>query len=248
LKPSKCRGIFFYVNNRIRLRVNRISIRNASFQNIQESRVFSQQTARRSYWPKSLILMLFLCISAPHLSRFLHAESESRSATKIRNFGRINDNNYRGGQPTQGDLAALKKLGVRTVIDLQKNDPTKEASWAQDAGLKYFRIPLSSSRPAIAEQTEYFLELVNDPAHWPVFVHCAGGRHRTGAMTAIYRITHDSWTADQAYREMEKYGYYSFPNHGSLKDYVYRYFRDYLGTKGKSKTSALYIPICVHIP
>jgi len=125
------------------------------------------------------------------------------------------------------------------VIDLQKDGPAREASWVQDAGLKYFKIPLSSSRPATAEQTEYFLTLVNDPAHWPVYVHCAGGRHRTGAMTAIYRITHDSWTADQAYREMEKYGYYSFPNHGSLKDYVYRYFRDYLGTKGRSKTSAI---------
>jgi hypothetical protein len=45
-------------------------------------------------------------------------------------------------------------------------------------------------------------------------------------MTAIYRMTRDSWTADQAYKEMKKYGFYSFPNHGSLKDYVYKYYRN----------------------
>jgi len=28
-------------------------------------------------------------------------------------------------------------------------------------------------------------------------------------MTAIYRITRYSWTADQAYREMKQYDYYS---------------------------------------
>jgi protein tyrosine/serine phosphatase len=101
----------------------------------------------------------------------------------------------------------------------------------RDAGLQYFNIPLSSRRPANTEQTDYFLKLVNDPANWPVFVHCAGGRHRTGAMTAIYRITHDSWTADQAFEEMKMYDYYSIGGHGPLRDYVYEYYKKYLPTK-----------------
>jgi protein tyrosine/serine phosphatase len=114
----------------------------------------------------------------------------------------------------------------------------KEKAWAQSAGLKYFNIPLSTSRPATAQQTEYFLKLVNNPANWPVYVHCAAGRHRTGAMTAIYRITQDSWTADLAYKEMKKYGYYSFPNHGSLKKFVYKYFESFLGSRiGTHSTS-----------
>ena len=35
------------------------------------------------------------------------------------------------------------------------------------------------------------LQIVNDPAQQPVFVHCVGGKHRTGVMTAAYcfRIT-----------------------------------------------------------
>jgi hypothetical protein len=48
-------------------------------------------------------------------------------------------------------------------------------------------------------------------------------------MTAVYRITHDGWTADQAYAEMKKYHFHSFRHHGlkrhhALKHFVYRYY------------------------
>jgi tyrosine-protein phosphatase SIW14 len=111
------------------------------------------------------------------------------------------------------------------------NGEAKEPTWVREAGLRYFNIPLSSRQPASPEQTDYFLKLVNDPANWPVFVHCAGGRHRTGEMTAIYRITHDSWTADQAWAEMKKYDYYSIGGPGPLRDFVYEFYRKYRPTK-----------------
>ena len=58
-------------------------------------------------------------------------------------------------------------------------------------------------------------------------------------MTAIYRITRDSWTADQAYDEMKKYGYYAFPNHGSLKDYVFEYYENHAEAgRGNNTTTA----------
>jgi protein tyrosine phosphatase (PTP) superfamily phosphohydrolase (DUF442 family) len=114
------------------------------------------------------------------------------------------------------------------VIDLQEEGEREEPTWVRDAGMRYFNIPLSSRRPATPAQTEYFLKPVNDAQNWPVYVHCAGGRHRTGEMTAIYRISHDAWTAEQAYNEMKRYGYYSLGGQGSLKDYVYEYYRKYL--------------------
>ena len=68
-----------------------------------------------------------------------------------------------------------------------------------------------------------FLALANDPANQPIFVHCKGGRHRTGLVTAVYRMTHDGWNADQAYDEMKKFDFsYGF-GHGDLKTYVYNY-------------------------
>jgi hypothetical protein len=46
---------------------------------------------------------------------------------------------------------------------------------------------------------------------------------------ALYRITHDGWTADQAYSEMKKYHFYSVEHdalkrHHALKYFVYRYY------------------------
>lgn len=148
---------------------------------------------------------------------------------KIKNFGKVNDNYFRGSQPNRAHLAALKAMGVKTIIDLRRDFVAAERQWARELGLEYFNLPLKPYQPATKEQTEYFLRLVNDPKNGPVYVHCRGGQHRTGAMTAVYRITHDDWTAEQAYDEMKKYDF----NHDRLggppkqKEFVFKFFEQY---------------------
>jgi protein tyrosine/serine phosphatase len=143
---------------------------------------------------------------------------------RIKNFGRTNPNYYRGAQPDSRDYPALAALGVKTVIDLTRDGRADERVLVQRAGMKFYRIPLTTSdRPSDASVAQ-FLKLVNDPANWPVFVHCQGGRHRTGAMTAAYRITQDGWTADRAYQEMKQYGFETFIGHPELKRFVYAYY------------------------
>lgn len=150
----------------------------------------------------------------------------------IKNFGKVNDHYYRGSQPNAGEFAQLKGLGIKTVIDLRKDNEPGAAEWARNTGLQYFLIPLKPSSPATEEQTKYFLSLVNDSANFPVYVHCKGGRHRTGALTAVYRITHDGWTADQAYIEMKQYDF----NHGffggprAQKTFVYSFYDRFRAT------------------
>ena len=71
----------------------------------------------------------------------------------IDNFGQINENYYRGAQPKFEGFKQLKKLGIKTVVDLQGDGLEQEPEWVRTAGMQYFNIPLSSVRPATASQT-----------------------------------------------------------------------------------------------
>jgi protein tyrosine phosphatase (PTP) superfamily phosphohydrolase (DUF442 family) len=151
---------------------------------------------------------------------------------RIDNFGQINETYYRGAQPRPDDFTDLAALGVKTVIDLTSYDrEVWEEAMVADTGMKFYRIPMTTiDRPSDKVVTK-FLNLVNDPANQPVFVHCRGGRHRTGAMTAVYRMTHDGWDADQAYAEMKQYRFeQGFPPHPELKEFVYDYYDELNGT------------------
>ncbi len=144
----------------------------------------------------------------------------------IANFAKVNDHYYRGSQPTAEQFAQLKQFGIKTVIDLREDYKKDEESSVRDLGMNFFRIPMKTRVAATEEQTDYFLGLVNDPANWPVYVHCKGGRHRTGAMTGVYRITHDGWTANQVWEEMKKYDFESgfFGGPSAQKKYVFTFY------------------------
>ena len=167
------------------------------------------------------ILAVVLLASSAHAQTKANAEL---AKVRIKNFGRINDNYFRGAQPSSGDYPDLASIGVKTVIDLTSDGRADEKGFVERAGMKFYRIPLTTSdRPPAAAVTQ-FLKLVNEPANWPVYVHCQGGRHRTGVMTAVYRMTKDGWNADHAYEEMKQYHFEGFPGHPVLKSFVYDYY------------------------
>ena len=145
------------------------------------------------------------------------------SRIRIGNFGKINNNYYRGAQPKGSDYRDLAALGVKTIIDLQKDGPSNEAGLVSGVGMKFFRIGMTTSAAPTDAQIAQFFEIVTNPANQPVYVHCAGGRHRTGTMTALYRMTFDGWNAGQAYTEMKQFRFEGFPDHPVLRNYVYAY-------------------------
>ena len=171
------------------------------------------------------VATMFVVLTIALFSSTQAAQNERPgSKVHVKNFGCLNEKFYRGAQPREQDYADLAAMGVKTVIDLQKSGENQEQAMVEATGMKFYRIGMSDkSRPA-AEQAELFLKIVNDSANQPVFVHCAGGRHRTGAMSAIYRMTHDGWTADQAFQEMRQYDFEYGMGHQPLKHYVYDYY------------------------
>jgi uncharacterized protein (TIGR01244 family) len=146
------------------------------------------------------------------------------SKIRIDNFGQVDAAYYRGAQPKGTDYENLAALGVKTLIDLtgDDGDPGEQAMAAR-AGMQYVHIPMTTHQSPTTAQLEQFLAVVNDPARQPVYVHCVGGRHRTGVMTAVYRMTHDGWAADRAFAEMKRYKFGADMLHGEFKEFVYAY-------------------------
>jgi protein tyrosine/serine phosphatase len=152
------------------------------------------------------------------------AHPASSSPVHIDNFGQVSATYYRGAQPSGHDYAALAALGVKTVINLASDDAAPdEQALSEQAGMKYVQIPMTTHRAPTAAQQAEFLQVVNDPASQPVFVHCVGGRHRTGVMTALYRITQDGWTSDRAFQEMKQYKFGADFLHPEFKSFIYDY-------------------------
>lgn len=191
---------------------------------------------------KSSSVRLFAAVLAVACSFPLTAQTTPTSSIKhanvattlpsihIKNFGQINENYYRGAQPQGQDYSDLKALGVKTVINLIKDEKSDEGATVQGMGMKYVHIPMTTGTPPTPEQIKQFLSLVEDPARQPVFVHCVGGKHRTGVMTAIYRMTEDGWNSDQAFKEMKQYKFGADFMHPEFKSFVYNFQPDHTRT------------------
>jgi protein tyrosine/serine phosphatase len=145
------------------------------------------------------------------------------SHIKIKNFGQMDERFYRGAQPDESDYKDLAAPGIKTVVDLRDDPTSYEKRDVEALGMRYVNIPMSDSSYPKEESIDAFLKLVNDPSTGKFFAHCAGGRHRTGVVGAVYRFNVNHWTYDQAYTEMTDYDFYTRFGHGALKTFVEDY-------------------------
>ncbi len=157
---------------------------------------------------------------------------------KIKNFGQMDERFYRGGRPKESDYQALAALGVQTVIDLTDNSKEYEKPAVEAAGLRYVNIPMVDKSYPSMDQVNAFLKVVDDPATGKFFLHCAGGRHRTGVMGAVYRFTHDGWNLDQVLAEMNKFDFGSGWGHGKQKDFVKDYWQQVQAKQANADSAA----------
>jgi protein tyrosine/serine phosphatase len=155
-------------------------------------------------------------------------KKDSQNANvKIKNFGQMDERFFRGARPKAEDLKALAALGVTTIIDLTDNSREYEQPAVEAAGLKYINIPMVDKSYPSLEQVNEFLKVVNNPETGKFFVHCAGGRHRTGVVGAVYRFNVDKWNLDQVLAEMNQYEFGSGMGHGKQKDFVKNYWQQF---------------------
>jgi protein tyrosine phosphatase (PTP) superfamily phosphohydrolase (DUF442 family) len=148
------------------------------------------------------------------------AWAEPLTRPGIDNFFRVSNDLYRGEQPTAEGMAELKKLGVKTVVNLRLSASDRDE--IGETGLAYEHIYFNPLNPEEKEVVR-FLQIVADPARTPVFVHCRHGSDRTGTMCALYRIALGGWSKDEALREMTD-GPFGF--HDEYFQNLLKYIRD----------------------
>src|SRR5215813_5375151 len=185
--------------------------------------------------PPTLVALLVTIFALAGFAQGKGKETKFPSV-KIKNFGQMDDRFFRGARPKDGDYAALAKLGVRTIIDLTDISREYEQPAVERAGLKYVNIPMEDKSYPSADQVNAFLKVANDPATGKFFVHCAGGRHRTGVMGAVYRFNVNHWSLDQALAEMDQYEFNSGYGHGKQRSFVQDYFQQFQAANAKATT------------
>ncbi len=144
------------------------------------------------------LILVFALASCAHLGN-----AQSLGASKGANslVVKVCEGIYRG--PRLGDLNELKSIKVRTILNLEDDTEAvgNEEAAAEELGIKVIKMPMSGIvRPNSADLIKA-AEIMEDPKLQPVYVHCRHGRDRTGFAIAAYRILHDGWTMDRAYRE-----------------------------------------------
>jgi protein tyrosine phosphatase (PTP) superfamily phosphohydrolase (DUF442 family) len=120
------------------------------------------------------------------------------------NLYKVSDDLYRGAQPTAEGVQQLKKLGVRTIVNLRLFDFDRDK--IKGTGLAYQHIRFMTWYPQ-DKKVIRFLKIVTDPNNTPVFLHCQRGADRTGAMCAIYRVAVQGWLKTEAIDEMVNGGF-----------------------------------------
>lgn len=190
----------------------------------------------RTFSP-SLIMMLALVFALPSLT-LAKSKEDKFPSIKISNFGQLDEQFYRGARPKPEDLKSLAALGIKTVIDLTDNSMEREKPAVEAAGMRYVNIPIVDKKSPSAAQINEFLKIAGDPATGKFYVHCAGGRHRTGLMAAVFRFNHDNWNFDQAYAEMMQYDFYTSNGHGKQLDFVRDYWQQFQTKQASASVSA----------
>lgn len=185
----------------------------------------------RSYL--SVLLGVIALVLASTASAFSQEAEKATTKVTIKNFGQMDERFFRGAQPKEDEYGELAALGIKTVIDLREDTEPYSKAKAEAAGMRYVNIPMIAKKYPENAQVEQFIKLVDDPSTGKFYVHCAGGRHRTGAMGAVYRFNHYNWNFDQVYAEMKKYDFYTRWGHGDFKKFVQNY-----ATSHQNKTTA----------
>jgi protein tyrosine/serine phosphatase len=99
---------------------------------------------------------------------------------------------YRSAQPSSELEATIRKLGLRSIIDLRGGSESdvfysNEVETTGRLGVDFYDIPMSASRRPSRRDLIRMVDVI-DHARTPLLIHCKWGADRTGLMSALYQL------------------------------------------------------------
>jgi len=122
----------------------------------------------------------------------------------VPNLHKVSDTLYRSAQPSAEGMKNLKAMGIETIVNLRSFHSDRDE--IGDTGLAYEHTHMKAWH-AEEEDAVKFLQIVTNPKRCPVLVHCQHGADRTGTMCALYRVTVQGWSKEEALKEMTQGGF-----------------------------------------
>jgi tyrosine-protein phosphatase SIW14 len=153
--------------------------------------------------------------------------TENEFGVPVRNFGKVTDGIYRGALPdAAGYRALVNQLAVVRVCSMIERDVEHDRRLARACGIEeWLHLPFSDRAAPQPSRVRHWLDFVRTGTRaQPVFIHCRGGRHRTGTLVAVLRVTDCGWNREQALKEMLRYGWYDAQGHRPLLDWFLHEF------------------------
>jgi tyrosine-protein phosphatase SIW14 len=122
----------------------------------------------------------------------------------VPDFGEVTPKLYRGGQPKRQGFEKLAEMGIDIVVDTGRS--RRDEKKITELGMRYVSLPWFCWFRK-EEVFAGFLKLIKENPDKKIFVHCRYGNDRTGMMIAAYRMGLEGWTAEEAMKEMQSFGY-----------------------------------------
>jgi protein tyrosine phosphatase (PTP) superfamily phosphohydrolase (DUF442 family) len=130
--------------------------------------------------------------------------AEPLNVEGVPNLHKLGDGFYRSAQPSAEGMRELKKMGVKSVVNLRLLHSDRDEIHGTSLG--YLHLPIRTWKLK-EKHVLKFLRWAIDPARKPVLLHCKHGSDRTGTMAAFYRMVVQNWSKEKAILEMKEGGF-----------------------------------------
>ena len=147
------------------------------------------------------------------------------------NFGVVEPQRvYRSAQPHEDIPRLIERYQLSSILNLRGG--SQDDSWyaaevreTHERGIDFYDMPMSATRRPHRRELLVLLDLF-DRCRYPLLIHCKSGSDRTGLATALYRMSRQGVSPEQALRSFSlEYGHVPIGGPEHLHEPIDEYLR-----------------------